>query len=149
MAVPFDIVSRALKDIGALEAGETPTPDAALDAFEMMNDMIDQWSNENMMVFYKTEIIFPTTPNQVQYTIGPGGQVGASFTGSISGNVLTVTAIASGAIAQGQTLSGTGITAGTKITQFLTGAGGNINETGTYQVNINQRLWVLNYLTLH
>jgi hypothetical protein len=142
MAVPFDIVSRALKDIGALEAGETPTPDAALDAFEMMNDMIDQWSNENMMVFNVTEIICPVIAGQVQYTIGPNPStqnfIGASFTGSISGTTLTVTAIASGAIAQGQTLSGTGITAGTKITQFLTGAGGNINEVGTYQVNINQ-----------
>ena len=142
MAVPFDIVSRALKDIGALEAGETPTPDAALDAFEMMNDMIDQWSNENMMVFNVTEIICPVIPGQTQYTIGPNPStqnfIGASFTGSISGNILTVTGILSGALAQGQTLSGTGITAGTKITQFLTGAGGNINEEGTYQVNINQ-----------
>lgn len=142
MAVPYDIVSRALKDIGALEAGETPSPDAALDAFEMMNDMIDQWSNENMMVFNVTEIICPVIAGQTQYTIGPNPStlnfIGASFTGSISGNILTVTGINSGAIAQGQTLSGTGITAGTKITQFLTGAGGNINETGTYQVNISQ-----------
>jgi hypothetical protein len=142
MAVPFDIVSRALKDIGALEAGETPTPDAALDAFEMMNDMIDQWSNENMMVFNVTEIICPVIPGQTQYTIGPNPStqnfIGASFTGSITGNILTVTGILSGALAQGQTLSGTGITAGTKITQFLTGAGGNINEEGTYQVNISQ-----------
>jgi hypothetical protein len=144
MAVPFDIVSRALKDIGALEAGETPTPDAALDAFEMMNDMIDQWSNENMMVFNVTEIICPVIPGQTQYTIGPNPStqnfIGASFTGSITGNILTVTGILSGALAQGQTLSGTGITAGTKITQFLTGAGGNINEEGTYQVNINQNV---------
>lgn len=142
MAVPYDIVSRALKDIGALEAGETPTPDAAKDAFEMMNDMIDQWSNENMMVFNVTEIICPVISGQTQYTIGPNPStlnfIGASFTGSISGNILTVTGINSGALAQGQTLSGTGITAGTKITQFLTGAGGNINETGTYQVNISQ-----------
>jgi hypothetical protein len=142
MAVPYDIVSRALKDIGALEAGETPTPDAAKDAFEMMNDMIDQWSNENMMVFNVTEIICPVIAGQTQYTIGPNPStlnfIGASFTGSITGNVLTVTGINSGALAQGQTLSGTGITPGTKITQFLTGAGGNINETGTYQVNISQ-----------
>lgn len=142
MAVPYDIVSRALKDIGALEAGETPTPDAALDAFEMMNDMIDQWSNENMMVFNVTEIICPVISGQTQYTIGPNPStqnfIGASFTGSISGNVLTITGIASGAVAQGQTLSGTGIAAGTKITQTLTGAGGNINYVGTYQVNINQ-----------
>jgi len=41
-------------------------------------------------------------------------------------------------VAQGQTLSGTGIAPGTKIVQFLTGAGGNVNEVGTYKVNIPQ-----------
>jgi hypothetical protein len=142
MTVPFDIVSRALKDIGALEAGETPSADAAKDAFDMLNDMIDQWSNENMMVFNVTEIICPVIAGQTQYTIGPNPStqnfIGASFTGSISGNILTVTGILSGALAQGQTLKGTNILPGTKITQFLTGAGGNINEVGTYQLNINQ-----------
>lgn len=138
MTAPIDIISRALKDIGALEAGETPTPEAAQDAFEMLNDLIDQWSNEDMMTFYKTEIIFPVVNGQTQYTIGPGGQVGAVFTGSISGTTLTVTAITSGAIAIGQTLSGTGITSGTKILAFQTGAGGNINEAGTYTLNISQ-----------
>ena len=142
MTQPIDIISRALKDIGALEAGETPTPEAAQDAFDVLNDLIDQLSNENMMVFNVTEIIFPVIQGQVQYTIGPTPStqnfIGASFTGSITGNILTVTGINSGAIAQGQTLSGTGITPGTKITQFLTGAGGNVNEVGTYQVNISQ-----------
>ena len=135
---PIDIVSRALKDIGALEAGETPSPEAAQDAFDMLNDMIDQWSNEDMMTFYKTEIIFPVVAGQTQYTLGPGGQIGASFTGSISGNTLTVTGINSGGIAIGMTLSGTGIASGTTITAFQSGAGGNVNEAGTYTVNINQ-----------
>lgn len=90
------------------------------------------------MTFYKTEIIFPVVNGQTQYTIGPGGQVGAVFTGSISGTTLTVTAITSGAIAIGQTLSGTGITSGTKILAFQTGAGGNVNEAGTYTLNISQ-----------
>ena len=135
---PIDIVSRALKDIGALEAGETPTSEAAQDAFDMLNDMIDQWSNEDMMTFYKTEIIFPVVAGQTQYTLGPGGQIGATFTGSISGNTLTVTGISSGGIAIGMTLSGTGIANGTTITAFQSGAGGNVNEAGTYTVNINQ-----------
>jgi hypothetical protein len=108
----------------------------------MLNDLIDQWSNEDMMVFNVTESIFPVRAGQTQYTIGPVAStanfIGASFTGSITGNILTVTGILSGALAQGQTLSGTGIAAGTKITQLLTGAGGNINEQGTYLVNINQ-----------
>jgi hypothetical protein len=142
MAMPIDIISRALKDIGALEAGETPTPDAAQDAFDMLNDLVDQWSNESFMVFNVTEIIFPVINGQTQYTIGPNPStqnfIGASFTGSISGNILTVTGINSGAVAQGQTLSGTGITQGTKITANLTGAGGNVNEVGTYRLNINQ-----------
>jgi len=138
MTAPIDIISSALKDIGALAAGETPTPEAAQDAFTMMLRMIDQWSNEQMMVFYKTEIVFTLTPGQTQYTIGPGGQIGSVFTGSISNNVLTVTGITSGAIAVGMTLSGTGITAGTKIVSFLTGAGGNVNEAGTYLLNLSQ-----------
>lgn len=135
---PIDVISRSLKDIGALEAGENPTADAAQDAFDMLNDMVDQWSNEDMMVFYKNEIVFPITPGQTQYTIGPGGQIGAVITGSITGTTLTVTAISQGAVSMGQTLSGTGITAGTTIVGFLTGAGGNINEAGTYTVNISQ-----------
>ena len=140
MTQPIDIISRALKDIGALEAGETPTPEAAQDAFDMLNDMIDQWSNEDMMVFYKTEIIFPIVSGQTQYTIGPGGQVGSIFTGSISGNILTISSIQSGAISLGMTLSGAGIATGTTITAFATGAGGNVNESGTYLVNINQNV---------
>jgi len=142
MVMPIEIISRALKDIGALEAGETPTADAAADAFDMLNDLVDQWSNENMMVFNVTEIIFPVIAGQVQYSLGPYPQttnfIGASFNGSISGNILTVTTVNSGAVAQGQFLSGTGITSGTKIIGSITGGGGNVIQAGTYRVNINQ-----------
>lgn len=138
MTQPIDIISRALKDIGALEAGEVPTAEATADAFDMLNDMCAQWSNENMMVFYRTEIIFPVVQNQIQYTIGPGGQVGSAFTGSISGNTLTVTALTSGAITMGQTISGTGVASGTTIVGFTSGAGGNVNELGTYTVSRSQ-----------
>ena len=137
MTTPNDIISRALKDIGALEAGETPTADSAQDAFNMLLNMLDQWSNEEMMVYYQSEIIWTLTSGQTQYTIGPNGEIGAVFTGSISGTTLTVTSITSGAINLNQTISGTGITNGTKIVAFGSGAGGNINEAGTYQLNVN------------
>ena len=140
MTTPYDIITRSLKDIGALEAGEIPSADATQDAFDMLNDLLAQWSNENMMVFYKTEIIFQTVQNTVQYTLGPGGSVGATFTGSISGTTLTVPAngVTAGAITMGMTLSGTGVTAGTTIVGFNTGAGGNVNEGGTYTVSKSQ-----------
>lgn len=58
----------------------------------------------------------------------------ASFTGSISGTTLTVTAVSSGTIRKHQSISGTGITVGTTITELGTGTGG----TGTYTVSTSQ-----------
>lgn len=138
MAKPYDIISRALKDIGALEAGEVPTADAAQDAFDMLNDMLDQWSNEGMMVYNYTEIIFPVVQNQTQYTIGPGGDVGSSFIGSIAGDILTITQVNSGSVTLNQYIDGGAVAAGTQIISFLTGAGGVINAPGTYKINIPQ-----------
>ena len=80
--------------------------------------------------------------NTVQYTLGPSGSVGASFTGSISGFTLTVpaNAVTTGAITMGMTITGTGIAAGTTIVGFGTGAGGNVNEGGTYTVSKSQNV---------
>jgi hypothetical protein len=143
MTKPIDLISRALKDIGALEAGEVPSPDATQDAFDILNDLVDQWSNEDMMVFNTQEIIFPVVAGQVQYTIGNNPQtpnfVGATVQGTINGNILTVTGITSGAVVQGQWLQSSvlnGIPEGVQISQFITGAGGNVNEVGTYELNI-------------
>jgi hypothetical protein len=58
----------------------------------------------------------------------------SSVTGSIAGNVLTVTAASAGNLAQGAIISGTGVTAGTRILATLTGSGG----IGTYRVSESQ-----------
>jgi hypothetical protein len=59
---------------------------------------------------------------------------GAVVTGSIAGTTLTVTAVTSGTLTRGQPISGSGVTAGTYIVDFLTGTGG----TGTYTVSASQ-----------
>ena len=139
MTTPLDIISGALRAIGALESGEAPDAESANDALLLLNDMLAQWSNERMMISYVTEVVFPLTGNKFQYTIGPGGEAGSVFTGSISGFTLTVTAITSGAIALGQTLAGAGITPGTTITSFATGAGeAAAGALGTYTLNVAQ-----------
>jgi len=139
MTTPLDIIKGAMRSIGALESGETPDSASANDAFDLLNDMLASWSNNRMMVHYTTEVVFPLGTNQYQYTIGSGGQIGAVFTGSTSGFTLTVTALTSGALAIGQTVTGAGIAAGTKITAFLTGAGGQgANALGTYTLNTSQ-----------
>lgn len=59
----------------------------------------------------------------------------STFTGSISGTTLTVTAVGSGTLAYGAMITGTGVTAGTLIVSQLTGTTGS---TGTYTVSISQ-----------
>lgn len=128
-----DIIARSLRAIGAYSPGESISPEDATDALDMLNDMLDTWSNSTMMVPYVTEIIFTLSSNVYQYTIGQGGTIGGTFTGSISGTTLTVSAITTGNVALGQYLTGSGITTGTQIVKFLTGAG----QAGTYQVSID------------
>jgi len=65
-----------------------------------------------------------------------GGSVAVnSVTGSIAGTTLTVSAVGTGGLFANQTLTGTGVAAGTAIVGQLTGTAGS---TGTYQVNILQ-----------
>lgn len=80
-----------------------------------------------------------TTPS---WTNTAGQTAGASFTAAISGTTLTVSAMASGSLAPGQTVMGTGVTAGTIITGYGTAApsanGAAGGQTGTYTVNNSQ-----------
>src|SRR3954468_14494669 len=72
----------------------------------------------------------------VNFTSYPTVQV----TGSISGTTLTVTAVASGTLAVGQTITGVSpnglVFVNTLITALGTGSGG----TGTYTVSVSQRI---------
>lgn len=64
------------------------------------------------------------------------GSGSASFTGSISGNTLTVSSVATGTITVNQVLSGAGIPAGVIIVALGTGVGG----IGTYLLNYSFQL---------
>jgi hypothetical protein len=59
-----------------------------------------------------------------------------SVTGSVAGNVLTVTAVGSGTVVPGGTISGTGIATGTQVVNQLTGTPGGI---GTYTLNVGEQ----------
>jgi hypothetical protein len=78
--------------------------------------------------------VVPTAGMIVGVRSGTGQFTDAQVTGSISGTTLTVTAVASGILAVGNILTGTGVTSGTTITALGTGTGG----TGTYTVSVSQ-----------
>ena len=136
MTTALDIIKGSLRSIGALGTGETPDADTAAEAFEMLNDMLDMWSNEHMMVPCVQEVMHELVAGTYIYTIGGGGDIGAAITGSIAAETLTVTAIASGALSVGQLVTGAGVLDGTYITSYITGRGSNgTNALGTYYIN--------------
>ena len=75
--------------------------------------------------------------------IGVTGATSSGFTATISngsggaGTVLNVTAVASGALAINQVITGTGISSGTIITGFVSGTFGGI---GVYTVSVSQNV---------
>jgi hypothetical protein len=78
---------------------------------------------------------YPIRLNTVDYECGVRVDAyEADFTASISTTTLTVSAVASGELKLGMEITGTGVAAGTRITDFGTGTGG----TGTYIVNNSQ-----------
>jgi hypothetical protein len=68
-------------------------------------------------------------------SIAQGGT--ASFTANFAGNVMTVTAVASGTITIGMLLSGTSLGSGTYITNNVTGTGSGV---GTWGVSVTQTI---------
>lgn len=78
MTMPLDIISGALLDIGAREAGEPVAPDDANEAFTVLNQMLDMWSNETFMTVSNAEFI-ATISGATDWTIGPSGQINTSF----------------------------------------------------------------------
>ena len=128
-----------MRAIGALATGEAPTADEAQDGLEILNEFLEYCSNQKQLVFCIQEAIHELTAGQYNYTVGStSADLSSTFTGSIAGTVLTVTAITSGALSVGQILTGTGITSGTAITSYGTGLGGaSTAALGTYNLQLS------------
>ncbi len=65
-----------------------------------------------------------------------GGAIQAAFTASISGNLMTVTAVGSGTLVVNMLITGAGIPLGTYIRGYGTGDG----STGTYEINLQTQV---------
>lgn len=71
----LDIISKALRMINVLASGEVPSGSEASDALATLNQMMDEWNAERLMIFTINRLVFvPLTLKQV-YTVGPGGDV--------------------------------------------------------------------------
>jgi Chitobiase/beta-hexosaminidase C-terminal domain len=80
-----------------------------------------------------------TSPVSLNYPVSTiNTAAGSYFTGSISGTTLTVTAVSSGTISVGQTLSARGVGAAISVPTTITNLGSGTGGTGTYTVSQSQ-----------
>jgi len=68
-----DQINGALRLIGQLAEGETPSAATSQDALIALNQMIDSWNTERLSVFSTQDQIFSWPPNVISRTLGPTG----------------------------------------------------------------------------
>ena len=73
MTTAGDQINGALRLLGVLAEGETPSAATSQDALFALNQMIDSWGTEKLSTFTTQEQIFDWLPGFVSRTLGPSG----------------------------------------------------------------------------
>ena len=73
MTTAGEIINGALRLIGVLAEGETPSAETSADALAAMNQMLDSWSTERLAVYSTQDQVFTWPAGQISRTIGPSG----------------------------------------------------------------------------
>jgi hypothetical protein len=68
-----DQINGALRLIGQLAEGETPSAATSQDSLTAMNQMLDSWSSERLSVFSTQDQVFSWPPGLKSRTLGPTG----------------------------------------------------------------------------
>jgi hypothetical protein len=73
MTTAGEQINGALRLLGVLAEGETPSAATSQDALFALNQMIDSWGTEKLSTFTTQEQIFDWLPGFVSRTLGPSG----------------------------------------------------------------------------
>lgn len=68
-----DQINRALRLLGILAEGETPSASMSQDALMALNQMIESWNTERLSVFNTLDQVYNWTPGLITQTLGPTG----------------------------------------------------------------------------
>jgi hypothetical protein len=85
----LQIIERSMRLLGIKASGETPSASEAQDALHALNTMLDQWSNEKLLIYTVINNLFTVTPGVTSYTIGVKGS-GATWESSQATRPLNV-----------------------------------------------------------
>ena len=124
-------VAELQKQVEALQSAPETTPQVKQDiygAFQNNTDELAATTTSAQIVYFDTVDLASRVTLENETSV---------FTAAIAATAMTVSAVTSGSIHIGMTVTGTGVAAGTKITAFVSGTYGGI---GVYTVSVSQTL---------
>jgi len=68
-----DQINRALRLLGVLAEGETPSAEVSQDSLMALNQMIDSWNTERLSTFVTQDQVFTWPAGEISRTLGPSG----------------------------------------------------------------------------
>lgn len=69
----LDLIKSSLRLCGVLATRENPSANEAQDALMILNQMIDSWNSESLMIYTIQRNVFDIVSGQQTYTLGNGG----------------------------------------------------------------------------
>lgn len=72
MATAADLIKSSLRAAGIIATGETPSSAEETDALEVLNDILEEWSNDGFTVYERTIENLTLQASTGSYTIGSG-----------------------------------------------------------------------------
>lgn len=89
MATAQTIINRAMRLIGALGSGESPSTDETTDCLAALNGMVDLWQTDGLLVYAVQDVTKTLTVNDADYTIGSGANIDTTRPVEILGAFVT------------------------------------------------------------
>jgi len=71
----LDLITGSLRKIGQYAAGEALAYNDSNDALDVLNGLLDIWSNQKYFAYNNVETIFILQPGKITYTVGIGGEI--------------------------------------------------------------------------
>lgn len=68
-----ETLNAVLRKINAIQPGEVPTDDDLSISLESLEQLVDSWSNDKLLIYTMNPYYFVATPGKQIYTLGPGG----------------------------------------------------------------------------
>jgi len=75
MTTAGEQINGALRLLGVLAEGETPSAETSQDALSAMNQMIDSWNTERLAVYSTIDQVLTWPATQRSRTLGPTGDL--------------------------------------------------------------------------